>query len=163
MADTRHHAATTEPVEGDGVSYKGIVWFVVLLAGTTIVCQLLMVVLLKAFQYQSDSNPVATAPLAQQVTEREAPTGRVYPEMHSIGLPNGPRPRLLVREPANLAEMRTHEHDVLSSYDWVDKAAGVIRMPIEKAKEKLLEQGLPVRGTAPAATKDLKAVKDVKK
>jgi hypothetical protein len=162
MADTRHHAApVTSPVEGDGVSYKGIVWFVVLLAGTTIVCQLLMVVLLKAFQFQSNRNPVETAPLAQRVTSREAPTGRVYPEMHSVGLANGPQPRLLVREPANLAEIRAHEHDVLSTYDWVDKAAGVVRIPIDKAKEKLLEQGLPVRGTE--APKDPKAVKEVKK
>jgi hypothetical protein len=178
MADTKHHAATPAPfdggsgrpehgrgapVEGDGVSYKGIVWFVVLLAGTTIICQLLMWVLLKAFKYQNESNPAATSPLAQTVTERDAPTGRVYPEMKSVGLPNGPQPRLLVREPANLAEIRAHEHEVLSTYDWVDKSAGVIRMPIEKAKEKLLEQGLPVRGTEPAAAKALKPVKDVKK
>ena len=162
MADTKHHAAATAPVEGDGVSYSGIVWFVVLLAGTTIVCQLLMVVLLKALQYQSNSNPVASAPLAAQVGVRQAPEGRVYPDMKQIGIKDGPQPQLLVREPANLADIRAHEHEVLTTYDWVDKAAGVVRVPIDKAKEKLLQTGLPVRGSD-AGGQDLKAVKDVKK
>ena len=44
MSDTSHlHApAGTEPTEGDGVNYRGIVWFVAILAGTTFACQLLM-------------------------------------------------------------------------------------------------------------------------
>ena len=34
MADTKHHhAPARDPVEGDGVSYSGIVWFVVILTG----------------------------------------------------------------------------------------------------------------------------------
>ena len=38
MADTSHVHANP-PVEGDGVSYRGIVWFVVILAVTTVFCQ----------------------------------------------------------------------------------------------------------------------------
>jgi hypothetical protein len=163
MADTKHHAhaATPSPVEGDGVSYSGIVWFVVLLAATTLICQVLMVVLLKAFQYQASTNQVEPSPLAARVDVRDAPEGRVYPDMKSIGLKSGPQPQLLVREPANLADLRAHEHEVLTTYDWVDKAAGTVRMPIDKAKDKLIEQGLPVRGTEPA--KDPKAAKEIKK
>ena len=33
MADTKHAPADI-PVEGDGVSYRGIVWFIVVLAAT---------------------------------------------------------------------------------------------------------------------------------
>ena len=161
MADTKHHAAavTPEPVEGDGVSYSGIVWFVVLLAATTIICQLLMIVLLKAFQFQANSNPIPLSPVAAKVDVRQAPEGRVYPDMKSIGIKDGPQPQLLVREPANLADLRAHEHEVLTTYDWVDKAVGTVRMPIDKAKDKLLEQGLPVRGTEPAKA----AAKEIKK
>ena len=38
---------------------------------------------------------------------------------------------------------------------------GTYRIPIEKAKELLLQRGLPVRGTD--AVKDVKVVKEVKK
>ena len=163
MADTSHHAAA--PVEGDGVSYSGLIWFMVVIAVTTIVCQILMWALLKGFQYQAQLSPAETAPLAATVAaaERPAPVGRVYPEMHSIGLPNGPQPRLLVNEPATLADLRKHEHELLTTYGWVDQNAGVVRLPIERAKDLLMERGLPVRGAQPAAAKDPKAAaKEVK-
>ena len=162
--DTSHHAAPA-PVEGDGISYSGLIWFMVVIAITTIGCQLLMWVLLLAFQHQAAASPVPTPPLAATVTERQAPVGRVYPDMHSIGLTNGPQPRLLVNEPANLADLRKHEHEMLTTYGWMDQNAGVVRLPIERAKELVLERGLPVRGTEPAkdAGKDVKQVKEVKK
>jgi len=162
--DTSHHAAPA-PVEGDGISYSGLIWFMVVIAITTIGCQLLMWVLLLAFQHQAAASQVPTAPLATAVTERQAPVGRVYPDMHSIGLTNGPQPRLLVNEPANLADLRKHEHEMLTTYGWMDQNAGVVRLPIERAKELVLERGLPVRGTEPAkdAGKDVKQVKEVKK
>jgi hypothetical protein len=154
--DTSHHAAPA-PVEGDGISYSGIIWFMVVIAITTIGCQLLMWVLLLAFQHQAAASPVPTAPLAATVTERQAPVGRVYPDMHSIGLTNGPQPRLLVNEPANLADLRKHEHEILTTYGWMDQSAGVVRLPIERAKELILERGLPVRGAeATPAAKEVK-------
>ena len=61
MADTKPHHARLAPVEGDGISYSGIVWFVVILTVTTLVCQILMVVLFKAMEYQTQQANVATA------------------------------------------------------------------------------------------------------
>src|SRR5262245_6061425 len=164
MADTSHHAAPA-PVEGDGISYSGLVWFMVVIAITTIGCQLLMVVLFKALEYQAANSRVPTPPLATAVTERQAPVGRVYPDMHAIGLQNGPQPRLLVNEPANLADLRKHEHDMLTTYGWMDQNAGVVRLPIDRAKELIIERGLPVRGADAGkdAGKDVKQVKEVKK
>jgi hypothetical protein len=157
--DTSHHTAPAPaPVEGDGISYSGLIWFMVVIGITTIGCQLLMWVLLMAFKHQAAASPVPTAPLAAAVTERQAPVGRIYPDMHSIGLTNGPQPRLLVDEPANLADLRKHEHAMLTTYGWVDQGAGVVRLPIDRAKELVLERGLPVRGTEPAS-----AAKEVKK
>jgi hypothetical protein len=161
--DTSHHAAPAPaPVEGDGISYSGLIWFMVVIAITTIGCQLLMWVLLKAFQ--ASAATVATAPLAVTVPagERQAPGGRVYPDMHAIGLPNGPEPRLLVDEPANLDTLRKHEHQMLTTYGWMDQNAGIVRLPIQRAKELILERGLPVRGAEPARDAKI-AQKDVKK
>ena len=41
MPDTKH-LHTPEPIEGDGVNYGGIVWFVVILTATTLFCQVLV-------------------------------------------------------------------------------------------------------------------------
>ena len=145
--DTKHHAAASPVVEGDGVSYSGLVWFVVILTVTTLVCQGLMLVLLKTFKYQQAT--VEISPVAQ-VTEHEATNGRVHPDMNAIGTATGPAPKLLVNEPGNLAAFREHEHETLTTYGYIDKNTGVMRIPIERAKELVLERGLPVRGQAPA-------------
>lgn len=83
MADTKHHHSS--PVEGDGISYSGIVWFIVVLTVVTVVCQGLMWVLLRTFQHQQATSGITPAPLSATVTERQAPTGRVYRDMTSIG------------------------------------------------------------------------------
>ena len=69
MADTSHHAAPA-PVEGDGISYSGLIWFMVVIAATTIACQLLMWVLLLAFQHQAAASPVPTVPSSQWMRSR---------------------------------------------------------------------------------------------
>lgn len=162
MADTKPTHGTQTPVEGDGISYSGIVWFVVILTVTTLVCQLLMWILLNAMKSQAPDAAMAPSPLAPVVTERAAPEGRVYPDMVAIGQPNGPAPSLLVREPVNLETLRAAEHESLTTYGWTDKNAGTYRIPIERAKELLMERGVPVRGSESGA-KDVKIVKEVKK
>jgi hypothetical protein len=158
MADTNHHASAA-PVEGDGVSYSGIVWFVIILAVTTLVCQGLMWVLLKTFKYQAtvaEVSPVAA------VSDRIATEGRVYPAVTSIGSTTA-QPKLLVNEPLNLKTFREHEHEVLTTYGWADKGAGLVRIPLDRAKDLLIERGLPVRGATPSPADAAAVKKEIKK
>jgi len=62
-----------------------------------------------------------------------------------------PEPRLQVNPPAELETVRREEEALLNSYGWVQKEAGVVRIPIERAKKLLLERGLPARPSADAA------------
>jgi hypothetical protein len=39
--------------------------------------------------------------------------------------------------------------EALHTYGWIDEQQGVVRLPIERAKDLLLEQGLPVRDQPP--------------
>ena len=153
MADTKHHASPL-PIETDGISYSGIVWFVVILTVTTVVCMALMWVLLRAFKYQADSAPAPTrSQVAATAHERPAAEGRVYPEVTAIGPAGGAggTPQLLLNEYINLDAYRAHEQQMLTTYGWVDQNAGTIRLPLDRAKQLLLERGLPVRGQTPAA------------
>jgi hypothetical protein len=147
MADIKTQQAApvpTEPTEGDGVSYRGIVWFVVILVATTAFCQLLVwgMYELSASRVAGDEPP--RAPLAVPA----AAPGQVP------ALPPGPN--LLIDEPQNLRAFRTNEDTVLTSYGWVDQNAGIVRIPIDRAKELVLERGLltvaPAQGSSPAVT-----------
>ncbi len=54
-------------------------------------------------------------------------------------------PRLQVVPGLDLREMEAAEHDRLGSYGWVDEGGRVVHIPIERAMEVVVEQGLPAR------------------
>src|SRR5438445_8053634 len=56
-------------------------------------------------------------------------------------------PRLRVAPPRDLAEFRAREEAELNSYGWVNKTAGIVRIPIDSAVESPLQKGLPGRTT----------------
>ena len=60
-----------------------------------------------------------------------------------------PEPRLQTLPFADIEAQRSEEHDVLTSYGWVDEKAGTVRIPIEDAMRLLAKRGLPVASKAP--------------
>lgn len=139
MADTKSSHASPMPVEGDGVSYSGIIWFVVVLTVVTVGCQLLMWGLFAFMQNQVESTDVVRSPVQPALVEPGIQDGRI------VGSPERPQPSMLVDEPSVLLQFRQHEQELLTTYGWVDKNTGTVRIPIERAKQLLLERGLPTR------------------
>ncbi len=72
----------------------------------------------------------------------------VHPMQSSGSAPAGPK--LLVNEAKNLAEFR-HSIEIQTTgdeaYGWIDRPADVVRVPISRAMELVLQQGLPHRTT----------------
>ena len=56
-----------------------------------------------------------------------------------------PEPRLQTAPREDLGALRMREDTLLGSYGWVDRNAGVVRIPIERAMQLTLERGLPAR------------------
>ena len=96
--------------------------------------QVLMYGLLRFMQHDADTKGVKRSPLA-------VPAGQPPPA-----------PNLLTDEQTNLKTFRAEEEKKLSSYSWIDQSAGTVRIPIDRAKELLLERGLPVGAPAAPAT-----------
>jgi hypothetical protein len=72
--------------------------------------------------------------------KREEPV----PPMVAANLKRTPRePRLEPDSLAPLRAARAREEALLSSYGWVDRGAGVARIPIDRAMDLLVERGLP--------------------
>ena len=57
-----------------------------------------------------------------------------------------PAPQLQVAPAQDLEHYIAGQDRELNSYGWVDQKAGVVRIPIDRAMELLLQKGLPVRG-----------------
>jgi len=54
-------------------------------------------------------------------------------------------PRLQIMPVVDLQDFRAREETELNSYGWIDRTARVVRIPIARAMNLLLERGLPVR------------------
>jgi hypothetical protein len=68
-----------------------------------------------------------------------------------------PGPRLQALPERDLAEFRAQEDTILSSYAWVEKDRGVVRIPIDEAMRIVAEGGLP---TFPASENEARSEKE---
>ena len=130
MADTnRAYSGGRSGHEEDRVNIRGLWISAVALA---VVCVLSGVLVLWVFRY-----------LDRRLVEPE-------PALAPLAVPSGqapvPEPRLLTDEPANLAAFRAREAEKVETYGWVDQPGGIARIPVERAKDLILERGLPARG-----------------
>jgi hypothetical protein len=68
-----------------------------------------------------------------------------------LGVANAPQPTLppeprLEEVPGqNMQELLQKQNDLLNSYGWVDRNAGKVHIPIDRAIDLLLQKGLPAR------------------
>jgi hypothetical protein len=108
------------------VNTRGALIFAFWLAAGTIVVAVAMYGLFRAMQKKEDA---ADRPLAPAVA---ASLQRTPPEPRLEAMPLVPRQKL-----------RAEEDAVLTSYAWVDKPRGFVRIPVDRAMELLVERGLP--------------------
>lgn len=132
--------------EETDINVRAILWFVAILSGITVTIQAAMFGMFKGLNWYETRNQAYVTPLA-----REAAQATDFPE-----------PRLQTTPWTDLRTFRAEQQNYVNGYGWVDEKLGVARIPIAKAKELLLQRGLPVRpelaadteGTNLAATGD---------
>jgi hypothetical protein len=69
-----------------------------------------------------------------------------------------PEPALNVRDDLydQLRRLRKSEEETLTTYGWVDRKAGVVRIPIERAMQLVAERGVP-KGKGPKTQVEINA------
>jgi hypothetical protein len=58
-------------------------------------------------------------------------------------------PRLQAAPPLELDQYREQQEKLLQSYGWVDQSTGIVRIPIDRAMDLLIQRGLPVQAHPP--------------
>jgi hypothetical protein len=125
--------------EHSDVNVSAILGFTGATAVIAIVSAVAMWGLFVVFEKQAEARDPQASPVAMPSTPLP---------MRSSGNPVfavGPEPRLLIREPLVLQELRNSEDRKLHQYGWVDQNAGVAQVPIDEAKKLIAERGLPSR------------------
>jgi hypothetical protein len=134
----RPHAAGHDGEHNPGVHHettdvdiRGILAFGVGLIVVGILTALVVWVLFKYFDAREARRVVPEYPLAATQEKREPP-----------------EPKLQVNPREDLEELRRQEDQILNSAGWVDKNAGIVRIPIEEAMKLVVQRGLPSRQQA---------------
>ena len=60
-----------------------------------------------------------------------------------------PQPRIEDHPTVEMEQLNASEDKILSTYGWVNKNAGIVRIPIDQAMELQMKRGFPVRQEAP--------------
>ena len=63
--------------------------------------------------------------------------------------PAAPGPGVEAKPAVELEQVLAPQRERMNSYGWIDKNAGTIHVPIERAMTLLLEEGLPARDSEP--------------
>ena len=126
----RDDAASNAEVhhEHSDVNIAGIFGFGAALVVAAVIIHLVVYVLFRYFDAREGRPVTPEYPLAIEQENR---------------LP--PEPRLQINPRQDLADLRAREDQALTSYGWVDKNNGVVRIPIEEAIRMTLDRGLPSR------------------
>jgi hypothetical protein len=120
--------ATPSKHEQSDVNVAGVVVFVIVLVVVGVLIQGAVWVMYRQFERTAASRATAEYPLAVDAMRR---------------LP--PEPRLQTDPRDDMANLRRSQDEILESYAWVDRNAGIVRIPIERAMTLIAESGLPTR------------------
>jgi len=75
-------------------------------------------------------------------------------EIRASAAQGPPGPLLQPNPDAEMREMQRDEEHLLTTYGWVDRNQGIVRLPIARAMDLVLESGLPQRPETPATAPD---------
>jgi hypothetical protein len=145
--DVRHITNPDVMHEESDVSVRGVGTFVGLLFLGLIIVSALMLGLFKLLEAYAESKDIQPAPMARSERERLPPPGaprlQGAPDHRSLDDPN----LIFEKKEPTLewaAVQSKFKYDLENFHD-PDPGTGTMRVPIEFAKQKLLEKGLPVR------------------
>ena len=122
--------------EESDVSIRGIVKFGIWLAVAAVLIHVAMWALFRVLDKREVREDRLLSPMVAANLARTPPGPRLEPD------PLTPRRAMLARERA-----------VLETYGWVDRGAGIVRIPIDRAMQMVAERGLPPsKPVVPAVT-----------
>lgn len=117
------HSPERRGYEARDTTARPIVLFGIALLGLIVVALLLMGWLFRYYDVRETRLDVSASPLGPP----DQPSG----------------PRLQVNPSGDFAQIRSTELEKLNGYEWVDRDAGIVSIPIERAMDLLAERGLP--------------------
>lgn len=123
MADS-NHTNTRVHFEHRDVSARSMAWVFAAIVVTAVVLHVVLYFLYAGFR------------------SGFAESGRVPKSQESTGQQTSAQPKLQVDPAADINHLTEEQNKKLSTYEWVDKDKGIVRIPIEQAIRMVAARGL---------------------
>lgn len=138
--------------EESDVNVRALIWsfviFVVFAAVTHVLLYLQFHVYAKFFRSEP-APPMTAMQRPADMSVPPSPRLQPFPTKESRGEVMPPTTNTPVTD---MEQMRAAEEQALNNPGWIDRQKGIVRIPIETAKQLVLQRGLPTATAAPAMT-----------
>jgi hypothetical protein len=147
MSDQPHSANSNGNggYERSDIGAAGVLYF---LLGLAVAGFLVYFIVDGLFHYLDKRSEAEQTPVNPLVTNAPADTRHISKDYPQGAFPN---PKLEEDERGQLNGIRLQEEQTLNTYDYIDKNAGTVRIPIERAMDLIAQRGLPVRAQSATA------------
>lgn len=148
MPDEIHPANSTgnDGYERQDIGAAGVLYF---LLGLAVAGLLVYFIVDGLYHYLDKRSEADQSPVNPLVTNTPTDTRHIPKDYPQSAFPN---PKLEEDERGQLNRIRLNEEETLSTYDWIDKNAGTVRIPIDRAMDLIAQRGLPTRQQAGSTT-----------
>jgi hypothetical protein len=134
--------------ERSDIGVGGVLYF---LLGLVVLGLITHFIVTGLFHYLQNRTQAEQAPVSPLVTNAPEDTRHLSTDYREYLKQNFPSPQLEIDERTQLNSIITAQEVQLSTYDYIDKNVGTVRIPIDRAMELIAQRGLPVRTQSAAA------------
>jgi hypothetical protein len=131
---TNPHVTRSPGYEKIDANPRGLLYFAAIIAIILAIVALSLIALFKHYQKTEPTRTVVATPF--EAIE-----------------PTPPPPRIQADPRADMRSYADSQEKLLNTYGWIDRQNGIVRLPIDRAIELLLERGLPARSSNGQQTK----------
>ncbi len=152
MSDEMNHGHLGHEVEfeHEDLGTRGVFAFMIGLAVVGVVIYFIIAGMYSFLDKYERSQMSTASPL---VTTKGAMSRVVTQEDMDKTFKDNGAPMLETNERTQLRDFLMNQEDQLNSYGWVDQKSGVAHIPIERAMELIVQQGIPVHSPDSANAK----------
>lgn len=129
---TSPQTANRRGYEKTDASPRGLVYFALIIAGILVLAFLSLRWLFGYLQKVENPGSFVAAPFAD-------------------ARPLPPPPRIQSNPGADMQSFFQSQQNLLNTYGWIDRQNGIVRLPIDRAMELILQRGLPTRSANASA------------
>lgn len=126
---TSPEAGRSQGYEKRDASPRGLLYFAIIMAAILVLTSLSLKWLFGYFQKAENPGSFVAAPFAG-------------------ARPLPPAPRIQPNPGADMQDYFQSQQNLLNTYGWIDRQNGIVRLPIDRAMELLLQRGLPTRAAS---------------